>query len=241
MLLAPLFRVALATATPAASATPPTIVIEHSSPACQAFRERIAPAVRAVLINDLLVERSGAIFVNAAHYEVTNVPGDPKLAFDMMQLEDPENQIAQNIISAETLLDDARLAKSDNAMDRSVAALKLHLETVLLVQKAELNTISSAVDTKARHMLISAPDPAGDAAKGPDQQKHQSLKPVLPPFYGAAKVPPNEMAAMRRLTDFDLNAPYFHTAQFLTWSVRAEQPEEHRAATLLTRVADICR
>jgi hypothetical protein len=143
------------------SATPPPQIYHVVTTAlCARLHEQVSPAVAMILQNDLTIGKSPPLFKKYQRGTLTDTNGSRGLG-DSMYNQTPETSmalqqmsylvtpIARNIISAQTLLDDAKLIEptGNPTDDATLAKIKKQLLETVAYQSASLDLINGFVQT----------------------------------------------------------------------------------------------
>jgi hypothetical protein len=158
------------TPTPAPQRTaPPQIIRMVTTPFCARLHDKVRPAVAMILQNDRTIAKSPALFTRYARGAygaqdptARNFSNGAPPANDSIYNQTPETQmalqrmsylvspIAQNLIAAQRLLDDAQLMTptGNPADDQSLARIKKQLLETVAYQSANLDLINGWVTTQ---------------------------------------------------------------------------------------------
>jgi hypothetical protein len=133
---------AFALLTAVSTASLPTIITTYASPLCTALRQKVAPALAGLAIEDHVMARQRPLGTSGA---------------TIMHL-------AQNWIAVNQLLDPGTFFHSTNAADAaSMEALRVRLQAVNDDENASLNVLSGSYDTLGLEALAGSWPPLGGA------------------------------------------------------------------------------
>jgi hypothetical protein len=131
---------AFALLTAVSTASLPTIITTYASPLCTALRQKVAPALAGLAIEDHVMARQRPLGTSGA---------------TIMHL-------AQNWIAVNQLLDPGTFFHSTNAADAaSMEALRVRLQAVNDDENGSLNVLSGSYDTLGLEELAGAGPPVG--------------------------------------------------------------------------------
>jgi hypothetical protein len=147
-----------------AATPPPQIYHVVTTALCARLHERVRPAVALILENDQKIAKSPALFKRYERGALTSldVAGATPSVGDSIYNQTPETSMAlqqmsylvlptaRNIITAQTLLDDAKLVDSTGnpSDDAKLAQIKQQLLETIAFQSASLDLINGFVQTQ---------------------------------------------------------------------------------------------
>lgn len=177
----------LAKATPT---PPPQIIRIVTTRLCAALHEKVRPAVSMILQNDVTIAKSLPLFNDYAIGAFGSIErafsgADPPAMNDSINVDSPATRmalqkmsylvspIAQNLLAAQTALDDPVLQKttSDPNADRQLATIRKQLLETVAYQSASLDLINGFVQTQQMGQLQHAGETYLSAITGTDLSK----------------------------------------------------------------------
>lgn len=145
---------------------PPTIYHVITTPLCARLHERVRPAVALILQNDVKIGKSTPLFHTYQRAVFTAMPGDsgggapssydsintqsPQTSMALQQMSYLVSPIAQNLIAAQTMLDDRALLEPTGSPgdDKTLAQIKQELLETVAFQSASLDLVNGFVTTQ---------------------------------------------------------------------------------------------
>jgi hypothetical protein len=196
---------------------PPQIYHVITTPICARLHERIRPAVALILQNDGTIAKGPPLFKKYARaafvslnttadtrgnaapaaYDSTNV-ASPATSMALQQMSYLVAPIAQNLITAQTLLDDGDLTKptGNAADDEKLAAIRTGLLQTVAYQSASLDLVNGFVATQQMGELQHAGETYIGAIQGGNDTRGIAGPPSPSPMQdpNAPGLPPNPYA-----------------------------------------------
>jgi hypothetical protein len=233
----------VAASQPSPAPTPlKTITHVRSSSFCTTLRQNIGPTVQALIQNNIAVDETKTMFLKMARDKISSSNVSMVIDMDINGLNPMIGEIAQNLETAQALLNDTHRfpAQPQTADDRQLLQMQKELRTIIDHQSQALNILSGTYFSYNGNRLLGH----GDGLKAPiDPVKDNPI--VIPPANGTAFQEPAAApvpAATPRTVDLGLLgftkfAQIFNNLTTYQWN---EESLENRAAALILQSSDEC-
>jgi hypothetical protein len=243
---------------------PPQIYHTITTPMCSRLHDRVRPAVAMILQNDQTIAKSHPLFKKyargafgaqdptAGNFSNGAPPANdsinnqsPETSMALQQMSYLVSPIAQNILSAQKLLDDAELLQptGDPNDDRQLQQIRNQLLETIAFQSASLDLVNGFVTTQQMGELQHAGEEYIGQISGSDLTKNIAT-PTPNPFQD-----PNTPGLPQNPYNFDLTAvpglavgynPLNRIVGGLQWLQAETTKRENTAATSITAALKEC-
>ncbi len=225
-------------------APPPLKTITHvrSSAFCTTLRQNVGRAVQALIKNNIAVDETKTLFLKMARDKISSANVGMVIDMDMNALNPMIGEIAQNLETAQALLNDTRRfpASPQTEDDRKLTQMQNELRTIIDHQNQALNILSGTYFSYNGNRLMGH----GDGLKAPiDPVKDTPI--VIPPANTSAYQVPEPAAVPAAtpasvdlgLLGFTKFAQLFNNLTTYQWN---EETLETRAAATIMQSSSEC-
>jgi hypothetical protein len=163
--------------TPTQLSTPPPLIIRvRASLLCSGLRERIAPSVAGLSVNDKIISQGQLMMAKLRADAITDPRGDSGVGgasssseMDDFQMTSLVQALSKNLRRIEAMLNDPAIfpARARNDDEEALDNAKYELEVVATYQRQILNILSTTLESNKANDLLSKCDPVDCPGGGP--------------------------------------------------------------------------
>jgi hypothetical protein len=220
-----------------------TIVHVRSSSFCTTLRQNIGHAVQALIQNNIVVDDTKTLFLKMARDKISSSNTGMVIDMDINQLNPKIGEIAQNLETAQALLNDTRRfpAQPQSEDDRRLAQMQKELRDIIDHQNQALNVLSGTYYSYNGNRLLGH----GDGLKAPIEPLKDT--PIVIPSANSSAFQEPQASPVPRATPetVDLGllgytkfAQLFNNLTTYQWN---EEALENRAAATILQSSDECK